>query len=137
MQIFRFILFLIKNLCLKKSISSHKKCQICYEIEHIIETLAEGNLNAHNWAVHSLCVIFMILVSLENVKKYSHVVARLPQRLKSTLFEIFSNRGCLKGIQSVEKISNNVDFSLWSNRATTQSKFFDIFKWDQNHKNHT
>ena len=32
----------------------------------------------------------MILVSLENVKKYSHVVARLPQRLKSTLFEIFS-----------------------------------------------
>ncbi len=36
----------------------------------------------------------------------------LPQRLKSTLFEIFSNGGCLKGTQSVEKISNNVDFSL-------------------------
>ena len=35
-------------------------------------------------------MIFMILVSFENVKKYSHVVARLPQRLKSTLFEIFS-----------------------------------------------
>ena len=43
---------------------------------------------------HSLCLIFMILVSLENVKKYSHMVARLPQRLKSTLFEIFSNGGC-------------------------------------------
>ena len=38
----------------------------------------------------ALCLIFMILVSLENVKKYSHVVARLPQRLKSMLFEIFS-----------------------------------------------
>ena len=38
-----------------------------------------------------LCVIFMILVSLENVTKYAHVVARLPQRLKSTLFEIFLN----------------------------------------------
>ena len=38
----------------------------------------------------ALCLIFMILVSLENVKKYSHVVSRLPQRLKSTLFEIFS-----------------------------------------------
>ena len=35
-------------------------------------------------------MIFMILVSLQNVTKYSHVVARLPQRLKSTLFEIFS-----------------------------------------------
>ena len=38
----------------------------------------------------TLCLIFMILVSIENVKKYSHVVAQLPQRLKSTLFEIFS-----------------------------------------------
>ena len=48
------------------------------------------------WALKhtdTLCMIFMILVSLENVKKYSHVVAWLPQRLKSTLFEIFSNRG--------------------------------------------
>ena len=36
----------------------------------------------------------------------------LPQRLKSTLFEIFSNGECPKGTQSVEKISNNVDFSL-------------------------
>ena len=34
----------------------------------------------------ALCVIFMILVSLENVKNYSHVVARQPERLKSTLF---------------------------------------------------
>ena len=36
----------------------------------------------------------------------------LPQRLNSTLFEIFLNGGCLKGTRSVEKISNNVDFSL-------------------------
>ena len=36
----------------------------------------------------------------------------LPQRLKSTLFEIFSNGGCPKGTRSVEKISNNIDFSL-------------------------
>ena len=39
---------------------------------------------------NTLCLIFMILVSLENVKKYSHVAALLPQRLKSMLFEIFS-----------------------------------------------
>ena len=45
----------------------------------------------------TLCVIFKILVSLENVTKYTHVVAQLPQRLKSTLFEIFSNGGCPKG----------------------------------------
>ena len=54
----------------------------------------------------------------------------LPQRLKSTLVEIFSNGGCQKGAQSVEKNSNNVDFSLWGNRATTQTLIYlklDIF----------
>ena len=47
----------------------------------------------------------------------------LPQRLKSTLFEFFSNGGCPKGTRSVEKISNNIDFSLWGNRATTWEYF--------------
>ena len=48
--------------------------------------------------VVALCMIFMILVSLENVKKCAFkVVARLPQRLKSTLFEIFSNGAAPKG----------------------------------------
>ena len=47
----------------------------------------------------------------------------LPQRLKSTLFEIFSNGGCLEGTRSVEKISNNVDFILWGNGATTWEYF--------------
>ena len=36
---------------------------------------------------NALCVIFMILVTLKNV---FWVVARLPQRLKSTFFEIFA-----------------------------------------------
>ena len=36
----------------------------------------------------------------------------LPQRLKSTLLEIFSNGGCPKDTRSVENISNNVDFCL-------------------------
>ena len=36
----------------------------------------------------------------------------LPQRLKSTLFGIFSNGGCQKGTQSVENISNNIDSGL-------------------------
>ena len=62
--------------------------------------------------ISALCLIFMILVSLENVKKYSHVVARLPQRLKSTLFEIFSTLRVPFGHPPFEKISNNVDFSL-------------------------
>ena len=48
---------------------------------------SSGNLIMHE--ASTLCMIFMILVSLENVKKYAQVVARLPQRLKSTLFEIF------------------------------------------------
>ena len=74
----------------------------------------------------TLCVIFMILVSLENVKKYSHVVAWLPQRLKSTFIEIFSSGGPPKGTWSEEKISKNVDYSLWGNRATTQ---IHIWNW--------
>ena len=36
---------------------------------------------------------------------------------------IFSNGGCQKGTRSVEKISNNVDFSLWGNRTTTWEYF--------------
>ena len=68
----------------------------------------------------ALCVIFMILVSLENVKKNVFwVVARLLQRLKSTLFEIFSNGAAPK---------KGVDFILWGSRATTQNTFFEIFK---------
>ena len=47
----------------------------------------------------------------------------LPQRLKSTFFERFSNGGCPKHTRSVEKISNNIDFSLWGNRATTWEYF--------------
>ena len=72
----------------------------------------EESSNGFLTRIVALCLIFMILVSLENVKKYSNAVARLPQRLKSTLFEIFSNGGCPKGTRSVENISNNVDFSL-------------------------
>ena len=60
----------------------------------------------------ALCVIFMILVSLENVTKYAHVVAQLPQRLKSTLFEIFSSLRVPFGHPPFVKISNNVHFSL-------------------------
>ena len=43
---------------------------------------AETMFYIAKWAL-ALCLIFMILVSLEKVKKYS-------QRLKLTLFEIFS-----------------------------------------------
>ena len=37
-----------------------------------------------------------------------------------------------RGQRSEEKISKNVDFSLWGNRATTQNTFFDIFKSTKN-----
>ena len=47
-------------------------------------------------------------------QKKSHVVARLPQRLKSTLFEIFSNGGCPKGTRS--------DFSLWGKQCVCPAK---------------
>ena len=47
-----------------------------------------GKKHAYTYA---LCVIFMILVSLEMSKYVLWVVVRLPQRLKSTLFETFSS----------------------------------------------
>ena len=44
--------------------------------------LVKPKLGTLEVVVSALCLIFMILVSIENVKKYSHVVERLPQRLK-------------------------------------------------------
>ena len=70
----------------------------------------------------ALCVIFMILVLLENVTIYSLVVARLPQRLKSMLFEIFSSLRVPFGHPPFEKISNNIDFSLWGKQCICPAK---------------
>ena len=71
----------------------------------------------------------MILVSHENVKKcvLGGCTAQLPQRLKSTCFEIFSSLHSIP----FERISKNVDFSLWSKQCIVQRK------WDQNCENHT
>ena len=85
------------------------------------------------YQIHYLCVIFTILVSFSQ----DNAMHCLPQRLKSTLFEIFCNGAAPKGPAEWEKITNNIDFSFWGNHATTQNTFFDIFKWDQNHENHT
>ena len=66
------------------------------------------------------------------VKRYPHYVwfsrfwshfhgtnALFASKAKINVVWNFSHGGCPKGPQSVEKISNNVDFSLWGNRATT------------------
>ena len=55
----------------------------------------------------------------------------LPQRLKSTMFEIFFRT------EWASEKRFHVDISLWGNRATTQNTLFNIFKWDQNNENHT
>ena len=65
----------------------------------------------------ALCLIFMILLSLENVKKYSHVVVRLPQRHTSTLFEIFSTLWVPFEHPPFEKNSNNVILPFEANSA--------------------
>ena len=56
----------------------------------------------------------------------------LPQRLKSRFLKYFLNGGSLKGTQSEEKISKNVDFSFWGNRANTYLKldFFFVLARD-------
>ena len=59
---------------------------------------------------------YRIFTTMCDFHNFGLILARqihcLPQKLKSTLFDIFSNGGCLKGTQSVEKISNNIDFCL-------------------------
>ena len=51
----------------------------------------------------------------------------LPQRLKLTFFEKISSGGSLNETRSGEKISKNVDFSIWDNRASTvHTNTFDI-----------
>ena len=55
-------------------------------------------------------------------KKVHFLQDKLPQRLKSACFEIFSNRAALKGPTEWEFFfSKNIDFSLWGNCATTQT----------------
>ena len=56
------------------------------------------------------------------------VVARLPQRLKSTLFEIFSHSADLFGDAPFKKISNNMDFSLEANSALSRENETKIVK---------
>ena len=60
----------------------------------------------------ALCLIFMILVLLENVKKCALGGCTITSELKSTLFEIFSHSTGPFGAAPFEKISNNVGFSL-------------------------
>ena len=64
----------------------------------------------------ALCVIFMILVSLENVKNYSHVVARLPsgtlrsKKFQTTLILAFEPNSALsrKNENKIVKITHSV-----------------------------
>ena len=68
------------------------------------------------------------------MKKKVHFVRTmhcLHQRPKSMFFEKFSSGGSQKRIWSEEKISKNIDFCLWGNRATTESVYgwlHDYFK---------
>ena len=59
--------------------------------------------------------LFYLLYTMFDFQDFGLIFAGqmscLPQSLKLMLFEIFLNRGCPKGIRSVEKISNNIDFS--------------------------
>ena len=79
----------------------------------------------------ALCVIFTILVS------FLRDNALFASKAKIKVVWNFSNGAASKWPAEWEKISNHIDFSLWSNRAITQKIFFYIFKWDQNHENHT
>ena len=77
-----------------------------------------------SWSMgnYPLCLIFTILVL------FSHDDALFVSKAKINVFE---KKFEWSGQRSEEKISKNVDFNLWGNRATTQNNFFDVFKWDQ------
>ena len=67
----------------------------------------------------ALCVIFTLLVSFS----ISRDNALFPSKAKINVAWNFSNEAAPKGPEEWEKISNNFDFSLWGNLATTQSIF--------------
>ena len=79
---------------------------------------------------HSLCLIFMILISLENVKKYSHMVARLPQRLKSTLrcLKFFLHSGYPSGTLRSKKFQTTLILAFEANSALSRENETKIVK---------
>ena len=70
----------------------------------------------------------MILVSLENVKKYSHVVARLPQRLKSTWFEILFTLWYPSGTLRSKKFQTTLILAFEANSALSRENETKIVK---------
>ena len=106
-----------------KHILPNEKSYFRDEKHHIISVI-RAHSASYFWRVYPL---YRYMWFLRFWSHFCGTMHCLPQRLKSTLFEIFSNGTAPRG----------VDFSLWGNRATTQNTFFEIFKWDQNHENHT
>ena len=74
-------------------------------------------LNSTTMLDYALCVIFTILVSFCGTNALFASKARI-----NVVWNFFEWR-VPKGTWSIEKISNNVDFSLWGNRATTWEYF--------------
>ena len=72
--------------------------------------------------ITALCVIFMIFVSLEYVKNVFWVVARLPQRLKSTFFEIFSHSAGPFGTAPFEIFPKKMILAFEANSARSLTR---------------
>ena len=66
-------------------------------------------------------VDFSLEVIMQQPK--SGCTSRLPQRLKSTIFEKKNSLQVPYGEPSTQKDFKNIDFSLWGYRATTQTHF--------------
>ena len=75
----------------------------------------------------ALCVIFMILVSLENVKNFWEV-ARLPQRLKSMLFENFLTPLVPSGPLRLKKFQTMLILAFEANSALSCENEIKIVK---------
>ena len=76
-----------------------------------------------------LCVIFMILVSLENVQKCVLGGVRLPQRLKSMFFVIFSHSSVPFGAAPFEKkIQKTLILAYEANSALSRENETKIVK---------
>ena len=71
----------------------------------------------HKWSTRKIFRLHYVWFS-QFWSHFCRTLHCLPQSLKSMFFEIFLNGAAPKGPVEWEKISNNVDFSLWSNLAT-------------------
>ena len=93
---------------------------------HALDNIFHGVKYLHLEVDQILRYVYTILAKTWKKVHFGKTMQCLPQRLKSTFFEIILNGVVPKGPDEWRTNFKKVDFSLWGNRATTQTH---IWNW--------